>query len=392
MAQIKKEPISMAAMTSCFKEDGITKSMLLKYLTDDLGYIKDIRTITDKGLENGVSYVCRSESPNQKWPVYDTNVQKLLLSKINDIKKYESAELQECNAVSLTTLSKEFIRYDLTRDAILKYLINDLKYISDISTITPLGLKNGVSYKSKSGASNERWPVYDETVQKKISAGVHAIKAKYPELLKPANEQATRKGAPQPPKISVDDYPAFVDRKNANFNSFVAYDFETTGFSPKSDAIIEIGAVKVVNGVVEDAKAFTFQEFVKPYKKSLNSRITEITGIKVSDVINARQIWEVMPDFVDFIGDNILVGFNSASFDSKFLTRAGRLSNIIIRNEQFDVMRYALANKSTLGLYDGKASLAVLSNKFHIVNPQAHRALADAITTAKVFLAIKERL
>ena len=61
----------------------------------------------------------------------------------------------------------------------------------------------------------------------------------------------------------------------------------------------------------------------------------------------------------------------------------------MIQNPQFDVWRMALGMKDELGL-DKKADLETVSCKLNIENPQAHRALADAITTAKVFLKLKE--
>ena len=105
---------------------------------------------------------------------------------------------------------------------------------------------------------------------------------------------------------------------------------------------------------------------------------------------DARQMWEVTPDFMEFVGELVLVGFNSVRFDSKFLARAGRYSNIIISNKHFDVMRYAKKFTDQLGLDGQHINLSDLSDKLEIENPRAHRALADAITTARVFLKLKE--
>ena len=101
-------------------------------------------------------------------------------------------------------------------------------------------------------------------------------------------------------------------------------------------------------------------------------------------------MWEVTPDFLKFVGDSILVGFNCMAFDSRFMVRAGRYSNIIIDNKYFDVMRYADQFKERLGIDSKKISLEELAGKLDIENPEAHRALADAITTARVFLKLKE--
>lgn len=100
-------------------------------------------------------------------------------------------------------------------------------------------------------------------------------------------------------------------------------------------------------------------------------------------------MWEVTPDFMKFVGDNILVGFNCVMFDSKVLARAGRHSHIVIKNKYFDVMRYAGQFKKQLDLEGSKCSLEKVAEKLNIKNPNAHRALADAITTAQVFLKLR---
>ena len=127
------------------------------------------------------------------------------------------------------------------------------------------------------------------------------------------------------------------------------------------------------------------------YYRKLSVEIQNLTGISEEDVKNAREMWEVTPDFLEFVGDSILVGYNCMAFDSKFMVRAGRYSNIIIENKYFDVMKYSYKFKEQLGI-DGrkKSSLEKLAETLEIENPEAHRALADAITTARVFLKLKE--
>ena len=191
--------------------------------------------------------------------------------------------------------------------------------------------------------------------------------------------------------IPRDQYPDPIETREADFDSFVAFDLETTGQSPKIDSIIEFGAVKVVNGKIVDSAEFIFQEFVKPYKRKLSVEIQNLTGISEEDVKNAREMWEVTPDFLEFVGDSILVGYNCMAFDSKFMVRAGRYSNIIIENKYFDVMKYSYKFKEQLGIGGRKkCSLEKLAETLEIENPEAHRALADAITTARVFLKLKE--
>lgn len=188
--------------------------------------------------------------------------------------------------------------------------------------------------------------------------------------------------------IAKEAYPEEKERTSADFSSFVAFDLETTGRASYDD-IIEIGAVKVVNGVVTEDAAFCFQTFVKPMEKKVTPEITALTGITKEDVQSAPTIKEALTAFLDFAGNSVLLGFNCMAFDSRFLTRAGRYAHIIIENEYFDVMRYAEIKRAALGLPDGKPSLASLAAHCGIGNPQAHRALADALTTARVFLKLR---
>ena len=194
----------------------------------------------------------------------------------------------------------------------------------------------------------------------------------------------------EPMPIPKDQYPSPKETRDPDFDSFIAYDLETTGINTNTDAIIEIGAVKVSGGEVIESREFTFQEFVRPYKKGIPDEVTTITGITREDVKDARKMWEVFPDFMEFVGDNVLLGFNNVAFDSKFLVRAGRYSHLIMNNPQFDVMRYADNFREELGITDARISLGTLSSRLGINNPRAHRALADAITTARVFLKLRE--
>lgn len=173
---------------------------------------------------------------------------------------------------------------------------------------------------------------------------------------------------------------------SGDFDTYIAYDFETTGLNARSDSIIEIGAVRVVGGVETE----TFQEFVHPYGgASVSPQITVLTGITPEDVESARPLDEVLADFSRFVGNLPMIGYNSISFDHAFLQRAAELSGMRFRNEQFDVMIYAMQFRKTLGFARPRVSLSRLSERLSIVNPRAHRALADAVTTSRAYLALR---
>lgn len=102
-------------------------------------------------------------------------------------------------------------------------------------------------------------------------------------------------------------------------------------------------------------------------------------------------MWEVISDFIDFVGDNVLVGYNSANFDSRFLARAGRYCNKVIENPHFDVLQYAKRIKNDIGYNEENFKLNSIAKFCGVENPQAHRAWADALTTARVYLKLREK-
>ena len=244
--------------------------------------------------------------------------------------------------------------------------------------------ENNRRYRGKEAAGEQQYTPKPEEARKSLinylaSIGIEA------ELLEASTSRSII-----PEAIPRDQYPSPKEIRDVDFDTFVAYDLETTGLSPKTDAIIEIGAVKVSGGRVIESQEYVFREFVKPYKKKISDKVTQLTGITKEDVKDAREMWDVFRDFLEFAGDAVLVGFNNVIFDSRFLVRAGRYANIIMENPQFDVLKYAERFRDRLGLTDKKISLDVLSQKLDIKNPEAHRALPDAITTAQVFLKLKE--
>ncbi len=251
--------------------------------------------------------------------------------------------------------------------------------------------------KSSNHSANIYW--LREKINKRRERNAHYMprpisgKIRYAEFMKSLgiDVDVPKPTAKAPKPIPRDVYPDFTEKTEADFDSFTAFDFETTGISDY-DEIVEVGAVKVVNGVVSEEKKFIFQEFVHPFKRRISDDITKLTGITNEDTKDARRMWEVIPDFLRFAGDDILVGFNCIAFDCKFLKRAGRYSNIIIENQVFDVRRFAMKNFREKPEFDNKTSLRSLGELLGVENPKAHRALADALTTAKIYLKLKELL
>ena len=115
----------------------------------------------------------------------------------------------------------------------------------------------------------------------------------------------------------VDDRIVVHGTKDMTFDQeFIAFDLETTGLSSRTDKIIEIGAVLLRNGKEVDR----FQTFVDPGRR-LDKKIVDLTGITDQMLQGAPSIAEVMPKFLEFCGDRVLVAHN-ADFDTGFVRAA----------------------------------------------------------------------
>ncbi len=310
--------------------------------------------------------------------------------------EYKAADKMAAETMSMEALPKQVYLtvadlYTITRrydeaDELLSTAAKIFENDDDAARRIREASENNGKYREKAAAGKKEYmPNPKENKEEIRQKYVDFVASIGKEVKEPVSTGRSGKNHEAIPK---DQYPDPVEIREADFDSFVAFDLETTGVNSAMDAIIEFGAIKVKDGQVVDSQQFTFQEFVKPYKKKISDEVQRLTGITPDDVKDAREMWEVTPDFLDFVGDNVLVGFNCMTFDSKFLVRAGRYSNVIIENKYFDVMKYAGQFKTELGL-EGKISLEDLAEKFNIENPNAHRALADAITTAKVYLKLK---
>lgn len=158
--------------------------------------------------------------------------------------------------------------------------------------------------------------------------------------------------------------------------SVVVFDFETTGLDASYCEIIEIGAVKVEDGVCVES----FSTLINPGKR-LPAEITQITGITDDMLVFAPTLEQVLPDFHKFVQGSVLSAYN-IGFDIKFLKKAGQKLRFKFDNEQIDTLE--LARKKISSLHNYKLSSVVKA--LDITLNDAHRALNDAIATAKVFV------
>lgn len=167
-------------------------------------------------------------------------------------------------------------------------------------------------------------------------------------------------------------------------NNIVIFDFETTGLSPKmGDRAIEIGAVRIKNGVLVDR----FQALMQPGIR-INSFIENFTGISNKMLAEAEPCAEVMERFCDFIGSDNLVAHN-ASFDKNFLdAELHRISRCYPGQISCSML---LARRVLRDAPNHK--LGTLVDYLNIQTEGGyHRALFDSEMTAKVWLAMINKI
>lgn len=160
--------------------------------------------------------------------------------------------------------------------------------------------------------------------------------------------------------------------------TYVAFDLETTGLSPESDTIIEIGAVKFENGREID----TFQSLVNPFRP-IPYRVQSLCSISQADVDSAPPFSSLADQLVSFLGDHPIIGHN-ISFDISFLSQTG----IRVANPAYDT--FELAKLLLPGLPE--RSLIAVAAHLGVPHPSAHRALADAEVARQVFTTLLNRL
>ena len=176
--------------------------------------------------------------------------------------------------------------------------------------------------------------------------------------------------------IKSKNHSDYTLESSADTDTFVAFDFETTGLKADWYEIIEIGAVKVVKGEIVD----TYSTLVKAYKK-ISEKITEITGITSDTVADATEISMAILELKEFIEGYDLVGHN-VLFDMKFLDLNLERIGKGISCKIYDTL--ALSRKYFKGMDSYK--LIELSRVFNIGHSDAHRALSDAEATAKLYM------
>ncbi len=185
---------------------------------------------------------------------------------------------------------------------------------------------------------------------------------------------------------------------------YTVVDIETTGVNFHESAILEVGAVKVSKGVIKEK----FSELIRPEKyflcptefdddfcffngekvQYINDFVRDLTGIRNKMLENARSESEVLADFFNFIGNDLIIGHNVA-FDLKFLSEAS------VKNFQKPILNsYSDTLKISVKLFPNMEhhKLKDLAELYNIDYSHAHRALEDCIITFKCYEYMKKQI
>lgn len=173
---------------------------------------------------------------------------------------------------------------------------------------------------------------------------------------------------------------SMIKIKNADFNSFVAFDFETTGLGAE-EKITEIGAVKVKDGFL----VARYSSLADP-EKPIDPLITRITGITNEMVAGKPTAKQLMPSFHAFTEGLPMVAHNAA-FDCRFLEREAQGAGCYFDQEVFDTLYYAKRILPGMPSYKLTALCALLG----IPQPDAHRAWCDAEAAARLFIYLRSK-
>ncbi len=164
---------------------------------------------------------------------------------------------------------------------------------------------------------------------------------------------------------------------NTYTSDYVIFDLETTGTSCQLDEVVEISAVKVVSGEIVDE----FSTLVNP-GMPIPYYASEVNGITDDMVADSPTFEGVLRNFLEFVGDAVLVGHNIHTFDMKFIQRdAQRYFGKSIGNDYIDTLQLARTYLPQLRHH----RLVDLADYYGIDAEGAHRALNDCRMTQQVF-------
>lgn len=170
--------------------------------------------------------------------------------------------------------------------------------------------------------------------------------------------------------------------------SYIVIDTELTGLDPKRDSIISIGAVKISRNGIDLGK--TFHRLIKA-STDLKPESIVIHGITPSDLTEKPPIEEVLPEFLEFCGSDIIIG-HFISIDIHFLRKGCKKVGLEFENpyiDTYEIYKWIKGNSGSFSRHyeeegNGK-DLFSIAREYDIPVKGGHDALSDAFITAQIF-------
>ena len=189
--------------------------------------------------------------------------------------------------------------------------------------------------------------------------------------------------APRTTHVSTDGFTLFkalqflhARELDARLKRYATFDFETTDTDVATCGVVEIGAARVVDGEIIER----FHTLVNPFKP-ISAGATKLHGYTDADVSLAPPFAEVLPQFLAFVGSDILVAHNGQKFDIPVLRRLGNVDHLVF----YDTLPLVRS------LSQDSGKLEDLAVRFGIDVGRAHHALDDACTLALVYLELEKQ-
>lgn len=217
----------------------------------------------------------------------------------------------------------------------------------------------------------------------------HGVAQAFPDAMNAA-EELKKKG--QPIKVLYGTEAYFVNdlvaavKGSSNrelSGEFISFDIETTGLSPTTDRITEIGAVRIVNGEVQDS----FDTFVNP-ERSIPAKITDLTGITNAMVKDAPSERDALDKFFQFCGEDAVLIAHNADFDTSFIRVASGRNGFEFTNTYIDTV--PICRSLLKGIKNVKLDTVAKYLKLDPFNH--HRACDDAAVLGQIFLRLIQQL
>lgn len=205
----------------------------------------------------------------------------------------------------------------------------------------------------------------------------HGVVQGFPDAMNAAKKEGIKVLYGVEGYLTEDNKDAIEDANDKSLSQeFVVFDLETTGFSNINDKITEIGAVKIRDFEIVDR----FSELVNP-EKDISYKVQELTGITNEMVKDKPTIEEILPKFMEFVGDDVLVAHN-ADFDTGFIMQKCKEQGLEYKNKKVDTLMLARIMLPNLKRY----KLDKVAKEVGVQLLNHHRAVDDAEATANIFI------